>query len=181
MNGSSQAVATLAGGCFWCLEAVFEQLQWVVRVQSGYSGGHVPNPSYEQVCTDTTGHAEVVHILFDPTVGTFRDLLGIFFSIHDPTTPNRQGPDVGIRYRSAVFYHDDDQKAIAQEMIGEMEKEAVWNGSIVTQVVPFEVFYLAEEYHQEYYRRNLSQPYCQWIISPKLAKFREKHLAQLKS
>ena len=181
MNDSSKAIATLAGGCFWCLEAVFEQLQWVMRVQSGYSGGHVPNPSYEQVCTDTTGHAEVVHVHFDPTVGTFRDLLRIFFSIHDPTTLNRQGHDVGIRYRSAVFYHDDDQKAAVHEMIGEMEKESVGDGRIVTEVVPFEVFYLAEEYHQEYYRRNLNQPYCQWVIAPKLAKFRDKHLTQLKS
>src|SRR2546422_6247329 len=147
-------IATLAGGCFWCLEAAFQDLKGVEQVQSGYSGGRVANPSYEAVCTGSTGHAEVVQLTFDPAVVSFRDLLHVFFTIHDPTTLNRQGGDVGTQYRSAVFYHTPEQKAVVEQVIRELADERVWDDPIVTQVVPFEVFYPAEEYHRDYYRRN---------------------------
>ena len=173
-------VATLAGGCFWCLEAVFEQLTGVQKVVSGYSGGRVANPSYSQVCTGTTGHAEVVQVTFDPNVITFRELLEVFFTIHDPTTLNRQGADVGPQYRSVIFYHSIEQKAVAQQVIQEINAAQIWDAPIVTEVTPFTVFYEAEEYHQEYFRRNPEQAYCRVVIAPKVVKFRAKYLAKLK-
>jgi peptide-methionine (S)-S-oxide reductase len=174
-------LATLAGGCFWCLEAVFEQLKGVKKVESGYSGGHVPNPSYEAVCTGTTGHAEVTQVTFDPDVISFRDLLGVFFSIHDPTTPDRQGGDVGTQYRSAIFYHDDEQRRVAEDLVRELEAEHVFDDPIVTTIEPLKAFYPAEEYHREYYRRNPNQPYCRAVIAPKVAKLRSKYLEKLKA
>ena len=174
-------VATLGGGCFWCLEAVFLDLQGVNRVESGYAGGSVPNPTYEHVCTGTTGHAEVVQIEFDPQVITFRDLLEIFFDIHDPTTLNRQGADVGTQYRSAIFYHTPEQKAVAEKVIAELNGARAWPAPIVTEVTPFTAFYPAERYHQEYYRRNPNQPYCRVIIAPKMEKFRKRNPARLKA
>lgn len=173
-------VATLAGGCFWCLEAVFEQLKGVQKVLSGYSGGHVPNPSYEAVCTGTTGHAEVTQVTFDPDEISFRDLLGVFFTIHDPTTPDRQGGDVGTQYRSAIFYHDDEQRRVAQDVARELEAEHVFDDPIVTKIEPLAAFYPAEEYHREYYRRNPNQPYCRAVIAPKVTKLRSKYLDKLK-
>lgn len=173
-------VATLAGGCFWCLEAVYEQLRGVEEVESGYAGGHVPNPTYRQVTTGKTGHAEVVQITYDPAVVSFRELLEVFFTIHDPTTLNRQGADVGTQYRSAIFYHDEDQKQVAEEVIREMEAATIWDDPIVTEVSPLDAFYKAEDYHQEYYRNNAYQPYCQVVIAPKVSKFRQKYLANLK-
>ena len=181
MAAEKRDVATLGGGCFWCLEAVFQDLRGVERVESGYAGGRVPNPSYEQVCTGTTGHAEVVQVAFDPEVLSFRDLLQIFFEIHDPTTLNRQGADVGTQYRSAIFYHSPEQKAAAEKVIAELNAAGVWPAPIVTEVVPLTAFYPAEKYHQEYYRRNPNQPYCRAVISPKVDKFRKHHLAKLKS
>ncbi|MCS7040279.1 MAG: peptide-methionine (S)-S-oxide reductase MsrA [Caldilineales bacterium] len=173
-------VATLGGGCFWCLEAVFDELQGVEDVVSGYAGGHVPNPSYEAVCTGRTGHAEVVQITFDPDIISYRDLLHVFFSIHDPTTRNRQGADVGPQYRSVIFYHSPEQKAVAEEVIAGLDAAGIWGRPIVTEVVPFRAFYPAEEYHQEYYRRNPFQGYCQVVIAPKVAKFRKQFMDRLK-
>jgi peptide-methionine (S)-S-oxide reductase len=178
-SGSSE-VATLAGGCFWCLEAVYEQVNGVLRVESGYAGGTVPRPTYDQVCTGRTGHAEVVQVTFDPEVVSFEDLLAIFFTIHDPTTLNRQGADVGTQYRSALFYHDEKQRVAAESMIERIKAEGIWDDPIVTEVVPLETFYKAEGYHQEYYRRNRGQPYCQVVIAPKVAKFRKEHLEKLR-
>ena len=172
--------ATLAGGCFWCLEAAFQDLKGVERVQSGYAGGRVANPSYEQVCTGTTGHAEVVQITFDPQVVSFDDLLHVFFTIHDPTTLNRQGVDVGTQYRSAIFYHTPDQKAAAERVIAELQSEHVWDDPIVTELKPLEAFYPAEEYHRDYYRRNPTQGYCSAVIAPKVAKVRKLFLDKLK-
>ena len=172
--------ATLAGGCFWCLEAAFLELKGVERVESGYAGGHRPNPTYEQVCTGTTGHAEVVRIVYDEAVITFPDLLRVFFTIHDPTTLNRQGADVGTQYRSAIFYHSPQQKAEAEAAIAEVAKSGVWTGPIVTQVVPLDVFYPAEEYHRDYYRRNPGQGYCRIVIAPKVAKLRKEFFERLK-
>ena len=181
MSGSpARELATLAGGCFWCLEAVFEQLDGVTSVQSGYSGGGVPDPSYEQVCTGTTGHAEVVQVEFDPAVITFREILEVFFTIHDPTTRDRQGGDVGTQYRSAIFYHSPDQKSVAEEVIAELSAEGVFGDPIVTEVTALGAFFPAEDYHNEYYRRNSGQPYCQVVISPKVAKLREKYRDRLK-
>ena len=174
-------LATLAGGCFWCLEAVFEQLKGVKKVASGYSGGHVPNPSYEAVCSGTTGHAEVTQVTFAPDVISFRDLLGVFFSIHDPTTPDRQGGDVGTQYRSAVFYHDDEQRRVAEDLVRELEAEHVFDDPIVTKIEPLKAFYPAEEYHREYYSRNPNQAYCRAVIAPKVAKLRSKYLEKLKA
>jgi len=173
-------VATLAGGCFWCLEAVFDDLEGVTDVVSGYSGGHVPTPTYRHVCTGDTGHAEVVQIRFDPDVIAYRDLLKVFFAIHDPTTLNRQGGDVGTQYRSAIFYHTAEQKAVAEETIGELTAAQLWDRPIVTEVTAFTAFYPAEDYHQEYFRRNPSQPYCQAVVAPKVAKFRKQYLQRLK-
>ena len=177
--GDHREVATLAGGCFWCLEAVFERLQGVEKVESGYAGGDLPNPSYQQVCTGRTGHAEVVQITFNPEIITYRELLEVFFGVHDPTTLNRQGSDVGTQYRSAVFYHSAKQQAVLQQVIRELEDTATWDEAIVTEIALFTAFYTAEEYHQQYYQRNQDQPYCQMIIAPKVAKFREKYTAKL--
>jgi len=176
----SREVATLAGGCFWCLEAAFQDLKGVERVHSGYAGGRVANPSYEQVCTGTTGHAEVVQITFDPQVVSFDDLLHVFFTIHDPTTLNRQGVDVGTQYRSAIFYHTPDQKAAAERVIAELQREHVWDDPIVTELKALEAFYPAEEYHRDYYRRNPNQGYCSAVIAPKVAKVRKLFLDKLK-
>src|SRR6185503_17186812 len=173
-------LATLAGGCFWCLEAVFQQLRGVTKVVSGYTGGSVPNPSYQAVCTGATGHAEVTQVTFDPAVIAYRDLLDVFFTIHDPTTLNRQGNDEGTQYRSAIFYHSPDQRAEAERAIKELEAENVWDDPIVTEVVPLEQFYPAEGYHQDYYARNASQPYCRAVIAPKVAKLRTKYFEKLK-
>jgi len=174
-------VATLGGGCFWCLEAVFDQLKGVVRVVPGYSGGHVPNPTYEQVCTGTTGHAEVVQITYDPAVITYPELLEVFFAIHDPTTPDRQGNDVGPQYRSVILYHNDEQRAAAERAIRELEASGRWPDPVVTQVVPFEAFYPAEEYHHDYFRRNPNQGYCSLVVAPKVAKFQKQFAHKLKA
>ncbi len=173
-------VATLAGGCFWCLEAAFQDLKGVEQVQSGYAGGHVPNPSYEAVCTGTTSHAEVVQITFDPQVVSFNDLLHVFFTIHDPTTLNRQGGDVGTQYRSAIFYHTPEQKATAERVIAELQAGKVYDDPIVTELEPLEAFYPAEEYHRDYFRRNPNQGYCRAVIAPKVAKVRKLYLDKLK-
>jgi peptide-methionine (S)-S-oxide reductase len=177
---STNETATLGGGCFWCLEAVYAGLKGVVRVESGYAGGTVPNPSYREVCAETTGHAEVVQLTFDPQVISFKEILEVFFTIHDPTTLNRQGADVGTQYRSAIFYHTPDQKATAEQVIQEITAAGVWEKPIVTEVTPFSAFYKAEAYHQEYFQRNPQQPYCQFVIAPKVASFRKKFLAKLK-
>lgn len=172
--------ATLAGGCFWCLEPIFEELQGVRDVQVGYSGGSVENPTYKQVSTGNTGHAEAVQIAYEPDVISYRELLQVFFTIHDPTQLNRQGPDVGPQYRSAVFYHTSEQKETTQEVIRKFKEKGIWDGDIVTEVTPFDAFYRAEEYHQEYYEKNPNAGYCQVIIDPKVAKFREKFQSKLK-
>jgi peptide-methionine (S)-S-oxide reductase len=172
--------ATLGGGCFWCLEAVYKDLKGVESVVSGYAGGQVENPSYEQVCGGRTGHAEVVQIAFDPKAVTYRDLLDVFFTIHDPTTKDRQGADVGPQYRSIVLYHSPEQKAAAAAAIADLDSKGIWGAPIVTEVVPLERFYPAEEYHRDYFERNPRQRYCQIIIAPKVAKFRKEHLARLK-
>lgn len=179
-GAASRQVATLAGGCFWCLEAVYDELNGVESVVSGYSGGHVANPSYRAVCAETTGHAEVVQITFDPNVVSFRELLEVFFTIHDPTTLNRQGADVGTQYRSAIFFHDDEQRAVAEQVIAEMNAARLWGGPIVTELTPFDVFYAAEDYHQEYFANNTQQPYCRAVVAPKVAKFRKQFLDRLK-
>ena len=181
-NGSSRTeVATLGGGCFWCLEAVYLELRGVEKVESGYSGGDVPNPTYRQVCSETTGHAEVVQVTFDPDEVSYRDILDVYFTIHDPTTLNRQGADVGTQYRSVIYYHTEGQKRTAEEVISEIEAEGIWNSPIVTEVTPFDEFFVAEDYHQDYFRNNGFQPYCQVIIAPKVAKFRKQHLERLKA
>ncbi len=172
--------ATLAGGCFWCLEAAFERLQGVERVIPGYTGGQAPNPSYRDVCTGTTGHAEVVQITFDPGIISFREILEVFFSIHDPTTLNYQGNDVGTQYRSAIFYHSPEQKQEAERIIGELTASGVWARPIVTEIKPLPEFHAAEEYHHQYYRQNPEQGYCQVVIAPKLDKFRKKFTAKLR-
>jgi peptide-methionine (S)-S-oxide reductase len=179
MNTNLQT-ATLAGGCFWCLEAVYDELKGVHSVESGYAGGHVDNPSYRAVCSGTTGHAEVVQIHFDPNVVSYRDLLNVFFTIHDPTTLNRQGADIGTQYRSAIFYHDEEQKKIAEEVIRDLNTQKIWDNPIVTEVTEFDKFYVAEDYHQEYFARNPYQPYCQVVVAPKVAKFRKHFLERLK-
>ena len=179
-NEQTTETATLGGGCFWCLEAVFELLRGVTLVKSGYTGGHVAHPSYEQVSMGTTGHAEVTQVEFDPSELSFRDLLDVFFTIHDPTTLNRQGADVGTQYRSAIFTHSDEQRETAQAAIRELNAQGLWAGPIVTEVTPLGEFYPAEDYHDEYYRRNTAQPYCQIVIAPKVAKARSKFLERLK-
>src|SRR5436305_1054166 len=181
METSQREVATLAGGCFWCLEAVYDDVRGVEAVESGYAGGDVPNPSYRQVCSGTTGHAEVVQVTFDPSIVSFREILEIFFAIHDPTTLNRQGADVGTQYRSAIFYHSPEQKEITEKLISELNAEGIWDAPIVTEVVPLNKFYVAEDYHQEYFAQNPSQPYCRAVVAPKVAKFRQKFLGKLKS
>ena len=178
---NDREVATLGGGCFWCTEAVFQDLRGVEKVQSGYSGGHVPNPTYEEVCGKGTGHAEVVQVTFDPSVVSFRELLEVFFTVHDPTTPNRQGADVGPQYRSAVFYHSPEQKAVAEEVIRDVNERQLWGAPIVTEVTEFTEFYPAESYHDDYFRRNPYQGYCQVVIAPKVSKFRKQYLEKLKA
>jgi len=173
-------IATLAGGCFWCLEAVYLELRGVLGVQSGYAGGHVPHPSYELVCTGSTGHAEVVQVTFDPDEISYRELLDVFFTIHDPTTLNRQGNDVGTQYRSAVFYHSPEQQATVEQAIAELAAEKVWDDPIVTEVVPFTEFYPAEEYHRDYFRLHPDQAYCRAVIAPKVAKARKAFFERLK-
>lgn len=180
MNESNLETATLAAGCFWCVEAVFDDLKGVKDVVSGYAGGHTENPTYREVCDGTTGHAEVAEIRFDPAVISFKEILQVFFAVHDPTTMNRQGNDVGTQYRSAIFYHDEEQKRIAEEVIKEVTAEGVYDDPIVTEVVPLEKFWPAEDYHQEYFANNPNQPYCIGVVAPKVAKFRKKFLSQLK-
>jgi peptide-methionine (S)-S-oxide reductase len=174
-------VATLGGGCFWCLEAVFEQVRGVATVESGYAGGAAPNPTYRQVCGGDTGHAEVVQVTFDPAVTTYPEILDIFFAIHDPTTLNRQGADVGTQYRSVIFTHSPDQQRAAEERIAALNAANLWDRPIVTQVVPAPAFYKAEEYHQGYYRQNPGQGYCQAVVSPKVAKLRKHFASKLKA
>src|SRR5213596_3586774 len=171
----SLEVATFAGGCFWCTEAVFDQLKGVVKVESGYSGGNVPNPSYEDVCTGDTGHAESIQVTFDPSVVSYADLLRIFFTVHDPTTLDRQGADVGTQYRSAIFFHSAEQKAIAEEVIKEFDAKGIWDRPIVTELTPFTEFFPAESYHQQYYENNPNQGYCRAVIEPKVTKFRKQY------
>jgi peptide-methionine (S)-S-oxide reductase len=173
-------VATLAGGCFWCTEAVFTIIKGVEKVEPGYTGGSVPNPTYEQVSSGTTGHAEAAQITFNPDVISYREILEIFFATHNPTTLNRQGPDVGTQYRSAIFYHNEAQKATAESVIAELEKESIWDAPIVTKVEPLKVFYRAETYHKDYYKKHPNQPYCQQVITPKLVKLQQKFLGKLK-
>jgi peptide-methionine (S)-S-oxide reductase len=173
-TGQSVEIVTLGGGCFWCLEAVFLQVKGVRSVESGYSGGNDIDPSYEEVCSGTTGHAEVVQVTFDPKIITLHDLLSIFFTIHDPTTPNRQGADVGSQYRSVIFYRNAEQKAVADSVMKEIHAAKIWGNELVTQLVPFAAFYKAEGYHQRYYERNPEQGYCRVVIEPKVRKFREK-------
>ena len=179
-TASRTDTATLAGGCFWCLEAVYDQMKGVESVESGYMGGHVPDPSYEAVCTGRTGYAEVVRITYDPAVVSYRDLLDVFFAIHDPTTLNRQGNDVGTQYRSAIFYHSPEQKAVAEQTIAALTNDHVFEAPIVTRIVPAERFYLAEDYHQEYFARNPTQGYCVYVVNPKVAKFRAHFAAKMK-
>ena len=181
-DGQSQLEkATLAGGCFWCLEAVFEQLRGVEKVESGYAGGHADHPDYRQVCSGSTGHAEVVQVTFDPAVVSYRQILEVFFGTHDPTTLNRQGPDHGTQYRSAIFYHGPEQERVAREVIAELNAEGVFDAPIVTQVEPLDRFWKAEDYHQGYYRANPYQPYCQAVVGPKVAKFRKRFAGLLRS
>lgn len=180
MTANHTELATLGGGCFWCLEAVFLDLKGVRRVVSGYAGGSVPDPSYEDVCTGRTGHAEVVQVEFDPALVSYRDLLEVFFSIHDPTTLNRQGADLGTQYRSVIFHHSPEQERTAREVIAELERNRLWDQPIVTEVKPAPAFYPAEAYHQDYFRRNPGQAYCRVVIAPKVARFRTQHLARLK-
>ncbi|MEJ2271729.1 MAG: peptide-methionine (S)-S-oxide reductase MsrA [Candidatus Bathyarchaeota archaeon] len=174
-------IATLGGGCFWCLEAVFSQLRGIKEIDSGYSGGSIINPTYEQVSTGRTGHAEVVQLLYDPDIISYREILKIFFTIHDPTTLNRQGADEGTQYRSVIFYHTEEQKKIAEQIINEFNSEEFFDSSIVTEVEPFKAFYSAEDYHRNYFQRHPEQPYCRIIISPKVAKLRKKFSDKLKS
>lgn len=180
MTDKQSEVVTLGGGCFWCLEAVFDQLVGVEDVVSGYMGGHVTNPTYEQVCGGRTGHAEVVQVRFDPAQISLREVLEVFFTIHDPTTLNRQGNDVGPQYRSAIFYHSPEQQATATEVINDLNQQRLWPRPIVTEVTAASHFYAAENYHQEYFALNGNQPYCQWVIVPKVAKFRKQYAAKLK-
>jgi peptide-methionine (S)-S-oxide reductase len=177
----SKELATLAGGCFWCLEAVYKELRGVERVVSGYAGGHVERPNYRDVCDGTTGHAEVVQITFDPSAVSYKELLEVFFTIHDPTTLNRQGADAGTQYRSAVFYHGPEQRETAEQTIAEMEAARVWDSPIVTEVAPLDRFYPAEDYHQDYFEKNPSQPYCRAVVEPKVSKFRKLFLDRLKA
>jgi peptide-methionine (S)-S-oxide reductase len=173
-------IATLAGGCFWCLEAVYDELRGVLDVTSGYAGGRVANPSYQQVCGGDTGHAEVVRIAFDPSKVSYREILEVFFTIHDPTTLNRQGADVGTQYRSAIYYHSEEQRRVAEEVMAEITASGIWKNPIVTELTSAPEFYPAEEYHQEYFARNPNQGYCQVVVAPKVAKFRSKFLSKLR-
>ncbi len=177
----NKEVATLGGGCFWCLEAVYQELKGVESVVSGYSGGHVKNPTYRAVCEETTGHAEVVQITYDADVVSFKDILDVFFTIHDPTTLNRQGNDRGTQYRSAIYTHDEAQKQTAEAAIAEVESSGMYGNKVVTEVTPLDVFYRAEDYHQNYYKTNPTQGYCQFVVAPKVAKFRKHYLNKLKA
>lgn len=176
-----QEIATLGGGCFWCLEAVYNQMEGVGSALSGYMGGHVADPNYRDVCTGTTGHIEVVQVTFNPAVTSYREILEVFFAIHDPTSLDRQGNDAGPQYRSAIFYHSDAQRDTAQSMIHELDSERTWPRPIVTEVRPAETFYEAEDYHQEYFKNNPNQPYCAYMVSPKVAKFRQKFASKIRS
>lgn len=176
----NKEVVTLGGGCFWCIEAIFGELAGVELVESGYSGGWVDNPTYQQVCTGNTGHAEVVQITFDPNVISLKDILGVSFTVQDPTTQNRQGSDVGTQYRSVIFYRSPEQKAIAEQVIHEIQTAKLWKAPIVTEIVPFKAFYKAEEYHLNYYKLNVEQPYCHLVIAPKMKKFRDLYRNKLK-
>ncbi|HMB45122.1 MAG TPA: peptide-methionine (S)-S-oxide reductase MsrA [Candidatus Methanoperedens sp.] len=176
----SHEIATLGGGCFWCLEAIFSELRGVMNVISGYSGGNVPNPTYQNVCTGATGYAEVIQVTFDPVIISFKELLEVFFSIHDPTTRNRQGADMGTQYRSVIFYHTIEQEKAAREIIEQIDEAKIWGAQIVTELTPFTEFYPAEEYHQEYLKRNLDKMYCQAVIAPKLSKFHKQYFMKLK-
>jgi peptide-methionine (S)-S-oxide reductase len=180
-SAPTASLATVGGGCFWCTEAVFSELRGVFGVLPGYAGGTVPNPTYEQVCGGRTGHAEVVQIRFDPKVLPYRDLLTIFMTTHDPTTKNRQGADVGTQYRSIILYHDDGQRAAAEEVIRSLDEQKLWRGKIVTEVVPLSAFYPAEEYHRDYFARNPAQAYCQFVIAPKVAKLRKQYTDRLRA
>lgn len=180
MSSPQLESATLGGGCFWCVEAVFDRLEGVTDVVSGYSGGQVDNPTYREVCDGTTGHAEVIQVTFDPAKLSFRDVLEVFFSVHDPTTLNRQGNDVGTQYRSAIFFHSDEQRRVAAEVINELNEGRAFSRPIVTEVSPFVRFYPAEDYHQEYFERNGGQPYCQFVVAPKVNKFRKQYATRLK-
>jgi peptide-methionine (S)-S-oxide reductase len=180
MSEQKIETATLGGGCFWCLEPIFDELRGVTRVVPGYAGGHVDNPTYKQVCGGNTGHAEVVQVDFDPSVISYADILRVFFTFHDPTTLNRQGADVGTQYRSVVFYHSDEQKATAEKVVKEIEGEGIWPGRFVTEVVPLTKYSEAEDYHHRYYEQNPYAGYCQVVIAPKVAKFRQKYAAKLK-
>ncbi len=180
MENKMTETATLGAGCFWCVEAVFDDLKGVEDVVSGYSGGHTENPTYQEVCSETTGHAEVIRLKFNLNEISFKEILQVFFAVHDPTTLNRQGNDIGTSYRSAIFYHSDEQKRLAEEVIKEVEAEGVYDNPIVTEVTPFDKFYAAENYHQEYFANNPNQPYCAAVVAPKVAKFRKKFLDKLK-
>ena len=181
MNGMDREVATLGGGCFWCLDAVYRQLRGVEKVESGYAGGTKPNPTYRDVCGGQTGHAEVVQITFDPSLIAYRDLLDVFFTIHDPTTKDRQGGDIGSQYRSIILTHSDDQARVAREAVAEVEAEKLYDDPIVTEIEPLTTFYSAERYHQDYFADNARQPYCQAVIAPKVAKFRRKFLEKMRA
>ena len=178
---TKRETATLASGCFWCAEAVFSIVKGVEKVESGYTGGSKLNPTYEEVSTGTTRHAEAVQLTFDPEVISFKGILEIFFATHDPTTMNRQGPDVGTQYRSVIFYHDQTQKAAAEAMIDELNKEGIWEKPIVTKVEPFKTFYKAEDYHKDYYKRHPESAYCQQVITPKIAKLQQRYFNKLKA
>ncbi len=181
MENKNSETATLGAGCFWCVEAVFDDLQGVESVESGYSGGHTADPTYREVCSETTGHAEVVQVNFNPQEISFKEILQVFFTVHDPTQLNRQGNDIGTSYRSAIFYHTDEQKRIAEETIKEIEAEGIYDKKIVTEITPFDKFYMGEDYHQEYFANNPNQPYCAAVVAPKVAKFRQKFTNLLKS
>jgi len=176
----AQEIATLGGGCFWCLEAVYQEMHGVTRIESGYMGGHLDQPTYQDVCTGRTGHIEVVQVTFDPALISYRDILDVFFAIHDPTSRDRQGNDSGPQYRSAIFYHDEAQHAAAQQAIRDLETEAVYTRPIVTEVLPATTFYKAEDYHQEYFRNHSEQPYCAFVVAPKVQKFRQKFTSRLR-
>jgi peptide-methionine (S)-S-oxide reductase len=180
-SSNDRETATLGGGCFWCLDAVYRDLRGVEKVVSGYSGGTVKNPAYREVCTGRTGHAEVVQVTYDPSVVPYRDLLGVFFTIHDPTTLNRQGADEGTQYRSVIYTHSPEQEQVAREIVAQLESEGVWGSPIVTEITPFEVFYPAEPEHQDYYNRNTGQSYCRVVIEPKVAKFRKLYMDRLRA
>jgi peptide-methionine (S)-S-oxide reductase len=173
--------ATLGGGCFWCIEPLFKSLRGVDSVVSGYAGGHVVNPTYRQVCNADTGHAEVIQVTFDPQVISFRDLLDVFFTVHDPTTPNRQGADVGPQYRSIILFHSPEQEVVARQAIAELDAAGTWPARAVTEVVPLTAFYPAEDYHQDYFAENPNHGYCRVVIAPKVAKFRKQHLDRLRA